>query len=470
MAAAGHRRHGLGTGIRAFLIGVALGSLVPGPAVAAKDSAAGEPAVAALLQIPAPSDPWRVDTRIGRYFVRLELPKDAKVLASLPEEVRTTVHLYEKRRAANLRRLKSVATGLDAYLKSARPRLVPEYDVPVDRVVLGLHPSDADGGAPLHRIAPVIAALPREFKIDLLVPEAMLAAVRRELDAQFPGRPITTHSMKVTAERPGATEVVYEATRWMRDLFAVVDGADGRPVILLPLAHKQIDQVDPPDNDYVAKLLSSRGTVVPVPLFFRSGNLSLGRTAQGKRILFVGKRELSYNQNYFYNAFFYIPPAEALVELLRRLTGADAVQVLPNTDRLFHLDMAMVMLGEGKVGVIKAIDRGQSNKEDMAALVEIRATLRQSGFEVVDVDTTSERIAAFQSPVNALFYRERGSGRRWALVPQFPDVQVSVSGRGASLNESIRRAYEGAGVRVVPVEDRLHPLGGNTHCATNVIR
>lgn len=426
--------------------------------------------VSALLQVPAVADPWRLDTRVGRYLLRLEFPKDSPSVLGLPDVARDAVVQFERRRAENLVRLTEVATKLQTVLASGGLSLVPEYDLPLKRVVLGLHTSDGDSGAPLARIAPVIAALPRSIQMELLVPDGILASSRRDLQARFPGRVVHLVPLQVYQQRPGVIEVVNEPTRWMRDLFKVVDGPNAKSVFLVPLAYKQVDDLVPPDNHYVTQFLSAHGRVVHVPMFFRSGNLMLGRNAKGQKVLFVGDRELILNQTYFYNSFFYFPPTEAFLELLKRITGAEMVKVLKNTDHLFHLDMAMIMLGDGSAGVLRMIDRGGGDKSDTAALSEIRAALRTLDFRVLDIETTAERVSAFQSPVNALTYIDSSNGARWALVPQFPDMQVMVSGTSESLNDRILRVYEKAGFRVVPVEDRLHPFGGNTHCATNVIR
>ena len=310
----------------------------------------------------------------------------------------------------------------------------------------------------------MLAALPDYTEVNFFLPEESVSQVALRLRALGIEQRVRLHGEQEYELVENGIPLRHHTTRWMRDLFWTTAGQDDQSFLLLPLAFYQINDLSRPDNDYVDRLNDAQHEVVRVPLFFTGGNLVVG-VIGGRRILFIGQDELQLNRDFYYNAFFYFPPQEAVLELFKRLAGADEVKVLPNSKHLFHIDMVMSVLKPETVALIEPVDEEALAEDDQRVIAEIRQALTAYGFRIVGVPTFADWVGTFKSPVNIIPYTHRGSGRLSALVPQFEDRVVTSQGKPVSIQQEIKQAYTDAGVETVFAESGFYQFGGNFHCA-----
>ncbi len=159
--------------------------------------------------------------------------------------------------------------------------------------------------------------------------------------------------------------------------------------------------------------------------------------------------------------------AADFLEDVKLVTGADKVVVLPNTRQVFHLDQTMVFLGPELVGVLKSLDGLPFKPAEEMMFSEIRRTLGDNGFTVVDIPSSPGHLGRFESSANALLFHNVESGRPTALIPRFPDAEVTWEGLTfKSMTELVGHVYRREGFEVVFVKDAFHALQGNLHCVT----
>lgn len=423
----------------------------------------------ALFQVPASEDAWEINSVIKGHYVRLRLPQESAKIALLPPEVRAIVEQRALYRQNNLKILRNTFALLDTHASGSGTTLGAEYRQSLSRVALSVFPDQAH--SPLWRHEPLIKAMPPYTQFDVFVPRQLAGAARVELDSWGVANRATVHEVELWSSVENGELIQNQPTRWARDLMeTLVDPRTGRTTALLPLARAQGTDLARSDNDYLQVLGKGDIDILRVPLFFRSGNLVMGE-ARGRRYLFIGERELRHLNAYFYNAFFFMPPQAAVLELLKVLTGVDEVVELPNSEHLFHLDMALIILGDGKAGVLEPIGIENMLTENSSVIVTIRNTLESLGFAVVGVPTTPERIRNFQSPVNALPFKHAHTGTQMILVPRFPhSPTLLIQQKEIRLRELVEQAYLAAGYETIYIEDRFHDEHGNLHCAVMVIK
>jgi hypothetical protein len=256
----------------------------------------------------------------------------------------------------------------------------------------------------------------------------------------------------------------HQTTYWMRDVFMASADQHGKTPLLLPLAFYQINDLSRPDNDYVYKLSSPNRPVMRIPLFFKSGNMMVIASGQW-RILLIGQDELRLNQEFYYNAFFYFPPTNAVLDLFRQIAGADEVRVLPNSKNLYHLDMVMAVPQPGTVALLDPLDREALHSEDCQLISQVRDILTGYGQRIVGIPALSSWVNEFKSPVNILPFRHQDTRVLSAIVPRFDERIVTIDGSSAAIHKMIRKAYIGAGVETIFTSSGLFRSGGNWHCA-----
>lgn len=157
------------------------------------------------------------------------------------------------------------------------------------------------------------------------------------------------------------------------------------------------------------------------------------------------------------------PVLQALPEVLKVATGAGRMAILPNSRRLYHLDMFVAPLADGVAGLLAPDDPERLPRVDRDTLARALSLLQDLGFRIVPVPTSAARIASYQSPVKIVLFTDRRTGQTRALVPMFPE-DPGLPG-AQSLNARVLATYRAAGIDPVPVEDRFHLRWGNTHCA-----
>jgi hypothetical protein len=386
------------------------------------------------------------------------MPGQRPLVEQLPPERLQRLRAEIRRHDVNLAELRQAFTRLRGALRGGVFFAEPEYRSDLEEIVIGIERAK---GEPGHRLLeahePILRALPAYTSIVVLVPLGQARRVRTELRALGLGRRARLVVDPAHPDKPATT-------RWVRDILLVGPQAS-RTSIATPLRYQPHPDLRWNDLQHVMRLSSPTRRVLATPLFFRAGNLLLGVTPQGRRILFVGEGELRDISLVYDGAVGFRPPQPALIGLLAALGGADAVEVLPNTRSFFHIDMAMSFIADGVAVLVDPLDAERLPAADRTALARLRSTLARHGFRTIAVPSTSERVEAFRSPVNLVPFRHREDGRRMALVPTFPDVRIAGPEGPVWLNAQIEAAYRSAGIEPVAVEDRFHPGGGNTHCA-----
>lgn len=421
----------------------------------------------AALRLPAIGSPWDINAFVEGTRVVMQFPRDSHLLSSMRAEVASELRQRMIYRERNLPLLINDVKRLDDMLGAIHLHQIPEYQRQMNHVVLALHPNDAQLPDPLYKHRPVLEKLPAYTRIDLFVPDFMVDAVTEQCRILNIMERTTLHAVPVWATRENGILIKHSTTRWARDLFTVAQDARGKKYVLAPPARMQTSDLSRSDTDYLQLLRNENRDVVTVPMFFQGGNLLLGESDQGW--LLIGQDEFKNNANAFYSSIMSFTPDVEEMEILRQLAGVSDVFRLPNTVHMFHLDMAMVFLDKGVVGLLDPLDPDQLDQADLDMLREIKAVMQWMGFEVVKIPTTSSWISTFRSPANSVPFVDRETGRRTVLIPQYQDVTVQVNGRMQSLNTLIEQAYASAGYQPVFVEDRFYTDNGNIHCAVMVL-
>jgi len=404
-----------------------------------------------------PSGPWPL-VRNGRNGPETFLiPDRIKEIRRLSEPERSELLKVIREHEANLSFLRKTTSAFVGRINSQRFRASPEYALDAGRVLMAVDFENAGDDNPLRAHEPVLQALPSYARVVLLAPKLALSKVRARIQALGLG---TKVRIVVTHDRSRMSASRHGVTRWIRDVLLTTREGP-QTVLLASLAHR--DYVDVSHNDlaYLARISKPEHQVLRMPIFLRGGNLAVARA--GRTVLFIGSEELKMNQQWFVETFAFSPPPGAIAKILRAATGADEVAVLPNSRNLYHLDMYVVPIRDGAVGLLSPVVPSAVDPVDGEVLSKARASLERLGFQVVPIPTTAERIRSFQSPVNIVPFTDRTTGARRALVPVFPEPE----GNGArnSLNAKVLAAYRAAGLEPVPVVDWFHLRGGNLHCA-----
>jgi hypothetical protein len=425
---------------------------------------------AASLGIPPATAPWVLTGDFDGFFLEFSVPATPVERLDLPagtlRKLRTKVELRDR----NVRVLADLALGAERLLATTRLVAPERYRRALDEVVISVHEGDARGGDPLFRHRPVLEQLPPYTRLEVFAPTDLVAAARERLAALGLADRAALHAVARWESDEGGLEIVHDSTTWAQDLFLFATDPGGREYVVAPASHAQIEDLERTDNDWLDALADgSRRAVVRLPIFFRAGNVLNGEVG-GRRLAFIGQDELDYNAHDTFNAAYFDPPDAAVVELLKAVTGAGELVVVPNAGGLFHIDMAMEFIGPGAAAVIRPLDPQNLAEQERDVLAFLRVTLQRLGFRIVDVPTTAARVHAFRSPANVVLWTDRRDGRLHAFVPRFPDATVVVGARRRSLNDLVKEAYEGAGVSVAWAEDRLSSKHGDLRCAFNVVR
>lgn len=460
---------------RHFLGGLLLG-LVPGAtsAVQLADAklAPGRklPSLLQRLRVPDPTDLWQIDAFFNDYRVKLSLPRDLNQLSQLPPSIEKMVRRRIEFRRRNIDVLRQVAIEFDAVLSNSPPTHLAQHEQTLEQVAMALSAkSVSDPASALSLHEPLLAALPVYTKINLFLPQELISPVSRRLRTLGLKSRVRLHGQPELESTEDQIFLRRQTTYWMRDVAMTSANRQGHFPLLLPLAFYQINDLSRPDNDYVHELASVQHPVQRVPLFFKGGNLNVGEIGQ-RRILFIGQNELQFNQQFFYTAFFYFPPLDAVLELLLQLTGADEVRVLPNSKNFYHLDLVMAVIKPGTVALLEPLDKEALLPEDLGVLDQVRQAVSAAGFRIVGIPTLSDWAKEFKSPVNILPFRHRDSGIASVIVPQFEDRLITLKGKSYSIHKKIKQAYAQAGLTPIFATSGLYRLGGNFHCAVLPLR
>lgn len=417
------------------------------------------------LKVPELSDPWEIDAFFEGVRIKLAFPQALNHLDKLPTAIQDTVKRRIEFRWRNLDVLRKAAIDLDEVLRTNPFTHLAQHEQTLEHVVMALppiQPNSPEGTVAMHE--PLLAALPAYSKVDFFLPEALMGQVASRLSVLGLQKRVHLHGEDEFELIEDKIPLRYHTTYWMRDVVMASADKHGNTPLLLPLAFYQINDLSRPDNNYVHKLRNPKRPVIRIPLFFKGGNMMVISYRQ-RRILLIGQDELRLNQEFYYNAFFYFPPPDAVLDLFRRIAGADDVRVIPNSKNLYHLDMVMAVVQPGTAALLDPVDSDQLRAEDREVISRVRDILAGYGQRIVGIPTLSDWVGEFKSPVNILPFRHRDTRVLSAIVPQFDERIVTTDGRSASIHEMIRKAYRGAGVETIFASSGLFRSGGNWHCA-----
>ncbi len=100
-------------------------------------------------------------------------------------------------------------------------------------------------------------------------------------------------------------------------------------------------------------------------------------------------------------------------------------------------------------------------KEEMEAY---RDTMRERGFQIIDLLVTQSNLNNFQAYTNGIVYMDKETGQKSIIMPIFPNEQGEYKMEGTNLKN--KEAFEKAGFNVKVVPDKAFKYHGNIHCLT----
>lgn len=422
------------------------------------------------LELPDKDAPWEIDSYFNGSRFTLTLPLSNEASRRLPDALVRELRQRESYRDGNVDAAVQAQQQFHQLLNAGPLSKQLEYQRQLNNIVISIHPRDVEQhDDPLYRHRPLLKKLPAYTQLQLFVPDLLVTETEKSLlDLGLVNRSVI-NSVDIWAHYESGILLRHSTSRWAQDLFEVVLDSSDKKQIVIPMSRYQIHDLKRSDNDYLNQLVDDGYGVVKTPLFFRGGNLLMGENRHGKKILFIGERELQKGRGDYYTSLFIQPEDSLVIEMMRQFSGADEVVVISNSEQLFHLDMAMSFIGKGKVALLNPIDATGAATEERKVLTELKQRLYKSGFEIFPIPTTVARMEKFQSSVNGIVYTDRDDQRIRAFVPEFIDQQVQHAGRQQSLNYLIMQAYRRSGVEPMAIEERFHSLSGNLHCAFKVI-
>lgn len=381
-----------------------------------------------------------------------------------------------------------------------KTRFALEYQRHLDRVVMSV-PAEP---RTLEFHEQLLVALPEYTQVELLAPAHRLAELRQWVRKHHFPQTIRWHRYSlenrdgedvycvlpdetglVRAPATGSLSQTVGGTFWAQDLFECVSNADGGCVLLLPRVYRYLylDRRGSTarwrgDTQGLSRVEPTLEAIHSLPLAFKGGNIVADCVA-GRRLLFVGY-DVVTTTRVMCKAFGQAaPPAKAICELLAQWFAVDEVVVVPERRPqpvvMYHLDQAMLPLGENVVAVPRVV--GERPRLEPAAsrirsvsafLDELCSVLRQKGYRIVFLDTPVAYLLKRRHFVNAIAYHDRRTGRPTMLLPSYSRNEGEFT--PSALFETNRRRLEDAGYDVVCVPTTADRLFGGIHCLVEVLQ
>lgn len=384
-------------------------------------------------------------------------------------------------------------------------RIVPEYLRTMRRVLISI-PIDRPSIA-LHR--EYLQNLPKYTEIFIIIPEDSVEAVTEELErTPYFERttlvPFSTTLHKVPRvyfvfpERDKLMELKDEkaaqgmrfprGTLWAQDLFEVGTTDDGRTLALISGVHKWFvteDDENPldvaSDNFYVERLSSVGITTKRLPLTFAGGNVLVDEF-RGRKLAFVGGDVFRKTRTVWKSIRGKNPSDDDIADMLKQFLGVDEVIAIGRDSvqpaLMFHLDQAMIPLGDGRIGVTRVAAAANGGVRDGGVrddgeieeveifLAELRQRLSMLGYRLIDIDTSPTNVRNHQYYANGIPYRDAETNQKTLMMPVFPTTETRVE---RALVRKNREAFESIGYKVIEVPSRAERLNGGLHCLINVL-
>ena len=374
-------------------------------------------------------------------------------------------------------------------------RILPEYDRQMRRVVVSLSSGDANPELQDE----VLRHLPSYTQILFLIPADRFLEIKDWIAT----RPYGSRTTLVTYDphyRRGArlylllpdedqlvavdTEDFHVGTQhgtiWAQDLFEATSGTDSKSRLLTSCVHKcfqgmrnRSDLHVASDNSYLDRLEDSSTTVQQLDLAFKGGNV-LCDTRCGNTIAFCGYDSIRSTRT-IWSAFHGETLSDReIIKRFQKALGVDRVILAgptkPQPKFLYHLDQAMLLLPDARVAVSRVVGATPRLEPDasqvraiQAFLADLRATLEELGYSIVDIETPVESVLQYQHYVNAIPYIDVSTGRRTLLMPVFPSTA------SAEIVARNTKRLEQLGFQVRHVTTSAYRLSGGIHCLVNVL-
>ena len=395
----------------------------------------------------------------------------------------------------------SQLNAFNSQLKKLRDcQIIPEYKRSLKKVVLSLGTVNTT----LSLQDNLLSSLPEYTQIIMLLPKCNLKAIENELkDKPYCDRvrlvPFEEHKHKdgrFFLVFPDKDKLVQVDTRdywgsrqpgtaWAQDIFEVMQKPDGQIILLTPEVHKYYCCVDKEadtkilaDNAYLKDISIADAEVVRSPLVFQGGNLLVDQI-NGQRIVFCGGDMLTKTRTVWQGISEKKLSDSEIRSLLTLIFNADKVVMasIDTGDRLqprlmYHLDQAMVLLGDRVVGLTRIVNQPSVKPADdnevrlvMRFLAKLKAVLLDLDYKVIDIDMTVDNLLHYQHYVNAIAYIDAETGQKKLLMPVFSeqtDFQKELEKRNIA-------SFESVGYEVITVPTNADQIKGGIHCLVNVL-
>ncbi|MGE3275225.1 MAG: hypothetical protein AB7O67_08935 [Vicinamibacterales bacterium] len=374
-------------------------------------------------------------------------------------------------------RLVAAARDLPGALEPLALPVRPEYERALKRLYLSVPDEFGVAATPeqraiyltfiQHAYSELIEALPAYTRIDIAVSAAQGAGELARLKAVAGDRPLVLHTLD---------DVKGGLDMWAQDLGEriVVDGQDR---FLVPMAVESGDE-------YNRELSRSRAEVardvfgdmiVQADFVFEGGNLAFDRVGNRLRV-FIGYNDVWLTIENYARLGRTLSVDDVTRIVSSDFGGAEVVVVgkEQQSPRLFHLDQAFILLGDGTAVVNRIVDGSSRERTQLEAT---RRQLEGLGYRTLVIDHRQEHVARYQMSTNAVPFVDQQTGEKRIIFPVFPGEVKAGSVGVEQLGEkdlqgkglAAYRTYAAAGYQPVPIRDYAHVVGGNTHCITNVL-
>ena len=379
-------------------------------------------------------------------------------------------------------------------------QIVPEYERSLKKIVVSL-------GTFNHTLKlqhNILSRLPEYTEIILLLPECNLKQIKNELkNKPYRNRikfvAFQEHKYKdnrfflvfpdkdklVQVDTSDSPTAKQQGTAWAQDLFEVMKKSDGSNLLLTPELHKYYYSVGNktnmkamPDNMYLNNLAAIGVETVRTPLVFQGGNIFVDEI-NGQRIVFCGGDILNETRMVWQGIAEKHLSDSQIITIITKIFNADKVIVFSiNTGKrlqpalMYHLDQAMIPLGNGAIGIARVTGEHSLNPEKTEQvkdvkrfLSKLRSALPALGYKLIDIDVTVDNLLRCQHYINAIPYIDAKTGQKTLFMPIFPE-QSDFDKEVVRKNTA---AFETLGYSVITVPTEAGRIKGGIHCLVNVL-
>jgi len=359
----------------------------------------------------------------------------------------------------------------------SRFRAAPQYTRQLKKAVLSL----PAGYERFPILSPLMDALPPYTEIILLMPAAHAPAARNFFARRHPELrlSILDYQAKRAPVKGVPGGVLWPpGTAWAQDLFIAGKVPEGSFGALLPVTYKRFhtfdDKVYEKANGYARLLEPAGGRIIDCPLYFEGGNIVIARNKNGL-FAFCGSDNRRQTE-LIRKALPSVRQAADFDATLKQALGVDHIETVgnPRTKQpalLFHLDLCMIPLKDGLIGLVSPADAGNSEDPEIRSaaifLSGLKKRIRQLGFRVLPLWTGARDLKTRRSCANAIPFVHAETGQKTILVPSPQTPRGADKTRALFLRN--KTSLESVGYRVVPVGSPSTPWRGGPHCLINVL-